>query len=162
MAPRVAAACSRAVSCWAGGRAFQAVQRNRIIWCKTLAPSRVSGTAGRESIVPLFWHRRGGLVAGVLNRTLQTQTGPRLDRLKPLGYLDIADLRGNAMLNHSTILSESPHFHPPVSVAPPIMFEGVVRKPTARAESAPQRRVPPKRLCCKTCQGKCCIGRCRF
>src|ERR1035438_419555 len=59
MAPRVAAACSRAVSCWAGSRAFQAVQRNRIIWCKTLAPSRVSGTAGRESIAPLFWHRRG-------------------------------------------------------------------------------------------------------
>jgi hypothetical protein len=102
------------------------------------------------------------LVTPVLNRTLQKQTGPRLRGRKPLGYLKIADLRGNAMLNHSTILSESPHFHPPVSVAPPIALQGLVRKPAARAESTLQRCVPPKRLSCKTCLGKCCIGRCRF
>jgi len=66
------------------------------------------------------------------------------------------------MLNHSTIVSESPHFHPHGSAAPPITLQGVVRKQGASAESAPQRRVAPKRLSCKTCQGKCCIGRCRF
>lgn len=66
------------------------------------------------------------------------------------------------MLNHSGIVSESPHFHPPASATPPITLQGVIRKPTANAADAPQRRVAPKRLCCKTCQGKACIGRCRF
>jgi hypothetical protein len=65
------------------------------------------------------------------------------------------------MLNQSAIVSESPHFHPPASVAPPITLQGVVRKPAAR-ESTPQRILPSKRLCCQTCQGKSCIGRCRF
>jgi len=66
------------------------------------------------------------------------------------------------MLNHSTIVSESPHFHPPASAAPPIALQGVIRQRAASGESTPQRRVPPKRLSCKTCLGKCCIGRCRF
>ena len=104
----------------------------------------------------------GELVTGVLNRTLQKQPGPRLEELKPLGCLKIADLRGNAMLNQSTIVSENPHFHPPASVAPPITLQGVIGKSAARAESTPQRRVPPKRIFCKTCLGKNCIGRCRF
>jgi len=66
------------------------------------------------------------------------------------------------MLNHSTILSESPHFHPPANAAPPMMLEGIRRKPTPGTEPAPQRRAPTKQLSCKTCLGKCCIGRCRF
>jgi hypothetical protein len=66
------------------------------------------------------------------------------------------------MLNHSTVLSENPHFHPPASVAAPVGLEGVNRKPATRADSIPQRRIPAKQLSCKTCLGKCCIGRCRF
>ena len=66
------------------------------------------------------------------------------------------------MLNQSTIMSESPHFHPPTSVTPPITLQGVIGKSAARAASTPQRRVPPKRIFCKTCLGKNCIGRCRF
>jgi len=66
------------------------------------------------------------------------------------------------MLNHSTDLGERPHFHPPARATAPITLQGVVPKPAASAESTPQRRVPPKRLFCKTCLGQCCIGRCRF
>ena len=66
------------------------------------------------------------------------------------------------MLNHSTILSESPHFHPLASATPPIKLQVVFRKPAVNGESAALRRVPSKRLSCKTCLGNCCIGRCRF
>jgi hypothetical protein len=66
------------------------------------------------------------------------------------------------MPNQSTILSENPQFHPSMSVATLLALEGGLRKPAARAESFPERRVLPKRVSCKTCQGKCCIGRCRF
>jgi hypothetical protein len=66
------------------------------------------------------------------------------------------------MMNRSTIVSESAHYHPPAGVASPITLQGVVQKPGATAESAFQRRATPVRLACKTCQGKCCIGRCRF
>ena len=66
------------------------------------------------------------------------------------------------MLSHSTILSESPQFHPPARVAPPFPVESVLRKPVIRVESIPLRRVPPKKLCCKTCLGKGCTGHCRF
>jgi hypothetical protein len=66
------------------------------------------------------------------------------------------------MLNHSTVVSESPHFHPPVRVTQPISLQGFTQKAGARAETAPQRRVTSKQLSCKTCLGKCCIGRCRF
>src|ERR1035438_4065161 len=93
MAPSVAAASSRAASCWAGVRAFQAVQRNRIIWCKTLAPSRVSGTEGREVIAPLFWHRHDG--GGIGHRRAKSHVAEAirspLEELKPLGFLKIAD-----------------------------------------------------------------------
>jgi len=64
------------------------------------------------------------------------------------------------MQNHSTILSVSPQFHPSVSAATLITLEGSLRKPAAG--SFPERRALPKRLSCKTCEGKCCIGRCRF
>ncbi len=66
------------------------------------------------------------------------------------------------MLNHSTIVSESPHYHPPASAAAPIMLQGVTQKPSGAGKTTPQRHVPPKRISCKTCLGKCCIGRCRF
>jgi hypothetical protein len=66
------------------------------------------------------------------------------------------------MLNHSTSVSESPHFHPPANATSPIMLHGVLPKFAPDGGSTPQRRVPPKRLCCKTCLGKACIGRCRF
>jgi len=65
------------------------------------------------------------------------------------------------MLSHSTILSENPHILPPVSAVPTITLRVAVHQPAGRADSTPQH-VPPKRLSCKTCQGKCCIGRCRF
>jgi hypothetical protein len=65
------------------------------------------------------------------------------------------------MLNQSAALSESPHFHPPIRVISPSMPQGVVRKPTLAAESAPQRRIA-KRLPCKACLGQCCSGRCRL
>ncbi|MGC9946744.1 MAG: hypothetical protein ABSF64_10290 [Bryobacteraceae bacterium] len=66
------------------------------------------------------------------------------------------------MLNHSMIVSESPHFHPPASATPPITLQGFVRKSAANGDSASQGRILSKRLSCKTCLGKCCIGRCRF
>jgi hypothetical protein len=65
------------------------------------------------------------------------------------------------MLNASTLLSEGSHFHPPASVAAPIPLQAVARRPLTRVEALPQPR-PSKRLSCKTCLGKCCIGRCRF
>ena len=36
------------------------------------------------------------------------------------------------MLNHSTIVSESPHYHPPASAAAPIMLQGVTQKPSGK------------------------------
>lgn len=65
------------------------------------------------------------------------------------------------MLKQSTV-SESAHFYSPVSATTRITLEGVLRKPVTAATAAPLRRIPPKRLSCKTCQGACCIGRCRF
>ena len=68
MALNVAAASASTASRSAGVRAFQAVQRNRIIWCKTLAPSRVSGTAGREVMAISFWHRADWCAACLIGR----------------------------------------------------------------------------------------------
>lgn len=67
------------------------------------------------------------------------------------------------MLNYSTGLSDTAHFHPEGSATPPISMPAFVRKSVARTESLPQQqRIAAKRRSCKTCSGKCCIGRCRF
>lgn len=66
------------------------------------------------------------------------------------------------MLNQANILSETAHVHPPVSASTPMELDRFVRKPVARVATTVPRRVSPKHLKCKTCQGKCCIGRCRF
>lgn len=65
------------------------------------------------------------------------------------------------MLNRTTIVSETAHYHPPVSVVPPVVLPRAAHS-LGNGNPAPQRRVPTKRLCCKTCLGKACIGRCRF
>lgn len=66
------------------------------------------------------------------------------------------------MLNQSTVLSERPQFHPAAVTTSKTMGQNALRTFGANAGAAPQRRVPPKKLSCKTCQGKCCTGHCRF
>ena len=59
-------------------------------------------------------------------------------------------------MNRTTILGEVAHLHPPLRVMPSIERDSPGRK------SAEARRVLLKRMQCKTCLGKACIGRCRF
>ena len=47
LAPSASLASARTVERALAGSARQAVQRKRIIWCNTLAPSTVNGTSGR-------------------------------------------------------------------------------------------------------------------
>jgi len=66
------------------------------------------------------------------------------------------------MLYQTTGMGESTHPHAPASATLPITLEGVVRKPTTGVQSASRHHEVPKRAACKTCEGKGCIGRCRF
>lgn len=66
------------------------------------------------------------------------------------------------MLNQSTVLSERAHFHPSTSAAAPIPLHGVILKQAVKHGGDMPRRSTPKRMSCKTCQGKCCTGLCRF
>jgi len=66
------------------------------------------------------------------------------------------------MLIEFAALSENPQFHPPAGVPAPVAFKGTGQKLAAKTAPIPPRRIPVKRHSCKTCLGKCCVGRCQF
>jgi len=66
------------------------------------------------------------------------------------------------MLSQSTNQGQGTQFHPPMSVASPIVIEAAMRRPVTRLDAAPRPQAPNKKTYCKTCLGKSCIGRCRF
>ena len=90
MAASACAASSRIAARSAAGAARQAGRRKRIIWCSTLAPSSVSGTAGGAvsasvSGVMLFYYMDAG---GGLKDSAPGSSGPETPRppkLRPPG-----------------------------------------------------------------------------
>ena len=66
------------------------------------------------------------------------------------------------MQSFSTSMSDGTQFHPPIGASSHIELTRLARGSAASAVGNQQPHGPARKLCCKTCQGKRCIGRCRF